>query len=51
MKYIAIALMMLTVIGCDPLKNLDWDKTAKEQRLRIGNQVKVEGNDSHVATL
>ena len=43
MKYIAIAIMMLAVIGCDPVKDLDWDRTAKDQRLRIGNRVKVDG--------
>ena len=43
MKSIAIAMMMLAVIGCDPLKELDWDRTAKEQPLRIGNRLKVDG--------
>ena len=43
MKYVAIVIMMLAIIGCDPVKDLDWDRTAKEQRLRIGNQVRVDG--------
>ena len=43
MKYIAIVILLLGVMGCDPVKNLDWDRTAKDQRLRIGNQVKFEG--------
>ena len=42
-KYVAIVIMLLGVMGCDPVKNLDWDRTAKEQRLRIGNRVKVDG--------
>ena len=43
MKYIGIAILMIAVIGCDPVKELDWERTAKEQGLRIGNQVKVDG--------
>ena len=44
MKYIGIAIfVMLAVTGCDPVKELDWDRTAKAQRLRIGNQVRAEG--------
>ena len=44
MKYIPIVIvLMLAVIGCDPVKELDWDRTAKEQHLRIGNRVKVDG--------
>ena len=44
MKHVAIVIIAaLACIGCDPVKDLDWDRTAKEQRLRIGNQVKVEG--------
>ena len=43
MKYIAIVIVVaLTFIGCDPVKNLDWNRTVKEQRLRVGNQVKVD---------
>ena len=43
MKYIPIVIVvMFAIIGCDPIKELDWDRTAKEQRLRIGNQVKVD---------
>ena len=45
MKYIPIVIVLMlaiSVTGCDPLKELDWDRTAKEQRLRIGNQVKVD---------
>ena len=33
----------LAFMGCDPVKELDWDRTTKEQRLRIGNQVKFIG--------
>ena len=44
MKYIPIVIvLMLAFIGCDPVKELDWDRTAKEQRLRIGNRIKVDG--------
>ena len=44
MRYIAPLLFLLIVIvGCDPVKNLDWDRTAKSQRLRVGNQVKFIG--------
>ena len=43
MKYIPIVIVVaLAVIGCDPVKELDWDRTAKEQHLRIGNRVKVD---------
>ena len=35
--------VILTCIGCDPVKDLDWDRTAKSQGLRIGNRVKVDG--------
>lgn len=44
MKYIAIAVFVLfACIGCDPVKSLDWNRTVKEQRLRVGNQIRVEG--------
>ena len=44
MKNVAIVIVvMLAVTGCDPLKDLDWDRTAKAQHLRIGNRVKVDG--------
>lgn len=42
MRYIAILLfLVITLVGCDPVKQLDWDRTAKDQHLRIGNRVKV----------
>ena len=42
MRYIAPVLFLVIVIaGCDPVKELDWDRTAKDQHLRIGNRVKV----------
>ena len=40
---IFILAVIVACVGCDPLKGLDWDRTAKAQRLRIGNQVRVEG--------
>lgn len=43
MKHVAIVIVLLAVMGCDPVKNLDWDRTARDQGLRIGNQVKAEG--------
>ena len=44
MRYIAPLLFLVIVTaGCDPIKELDWDRTSKSQRLRVGNQVKVEG--------
>ena len=44
MKHVAIVVfVILTLTGCDPVKELDWDTTARDQQLRIGNQVKVEG--------
>ena len=44
MKYVAIViLVILALVGCDPVKDLDWDRTARDQRLRIGNRVKVDG--------
>ena len=44
MKNIAIVIVVtLAVIGCDPVKELDWDRTAKEQHLRVGNRIKVDG--------
>ena len=43
MRYIAPLLFLVIVLaGCDPLKDLDWDRTAKDQHLRIGNRVKVD---------
>ena len=35
--------VIITCVGCDPMKDLDWDRTAKAQHLRIGNRVKVDG--------
>ena len=35
--------LVIVIAGCDPVKNLDWDRTAKEQRLRIGNQIRAQG--------
>ena len=44
MKHVVLMVIVaLAFIGCDPVKNLNWDRTAKDQRLRIGNQVKVDG--------
>ena len=44
MKHVAIVIIVaLAFVGCDPVKDLDWDRTAKSQGLRVGNQVKVEG--------
>ena len=44
MKHIAIVVfVILSITGCDPIKELDWDRTAKSQGLRVGNQVRVEG--------
>ena len=44
MKYIAIMIfVMFALVGCDPVKDLDWDRTARDQGLRIGNQVRAEG--------
>ena len=44
MRYIAPLLFLVIVIaGCDPVKELDWNKTAKDQGLRVGNRVRVEG--------
>ena len=46
MRYIAPLLFVMFDIGlggCDPVKNLDWDRTARDQGLRIGNQVRAEG--------
>ena len=44
MRYIAPLLFLVIVIaGCDPVKNLDWDRTARDQHLRVGNRVQVEG--------
>lgn len=44
MRYIAPLLFWVIVLaGCDPVKELDWDRTAKDQRLRIGNRVRVDG--------
>ena len=44
MKYIGIVIFVaLAFIGCDPVKDLDWDRTAKAQRLRVGNRIKVDG--------
>ena len=44
MRYIApLLFVMLTVGGCDPTRNLDWEKTTEDQPLRIGNRLKVDG--------
>ena len=44
MKHVALAVfVILTLTGCDPLKDLDWNTTARDQGLRVGNRVKVEG--------
>ena len=44
MKNIAIVIVVaLGFMGCDPVKNLDWDRTVRDQGLRIGNQVRAEG--------
>ena len=43
MRYVAIVIRLLAVVGCDPVKNLNWNRTARDQRLRIGNQVRAEG--------
>lgn len=43
MRYIAIIIMLLGIMGCDPVKDLDWDQSAKEQGLRIGNRIKADG--------
>ena len=44
MKHLIIVIILaLAVIGCDPVKELDWDRTPKSQGLRVGNQVRVEG--------
>ena len=44
MRYIAPLLFLVIVLGgCDPVKELDWDRTAKDQHLRIGNRVRVDG--------
>ena len=44
MRYITIVIVVaMALVGCDPVKNLDWDRTARDQGLRIGNQVQVEG--------
>lgn len=43
-RYIAILLFLVILLaGCDPVKDLDWERTAKDQHLRIGNRVKVDG--------
>ena len=46
MKYVALAsclILAIAIMGCDPVKELDWDRTSRDQHLRIGNRVKVEG--------
>ena len=46
MKKITLILIWFVIvacIGCDPVKELDWDRTARGQGLRIGNQVRAEG--------
>lgn len=44
MRYIAILLFVVVALaGCDPTRNLDWEKTATDQPLRIGNRLKVDG--------
>ena len=44
MRYIAPLLFWVIVLaGCDPVKDLDWERTAKDQHLRIGNRVRVDG--------
>ena len=40
---ILIWFVIITCVGCDPMKELDWNRTVKDQGLRIGNRVKVDG--------
>ena len=43
MRYIVpLLFLVIAIAGCDPVKDLDWDRTAKDQHLRIGNRVRVE---------